>query len=145
MSTTQQPLKFLWSAYFEDGRIIHQPADDRYSKHVEGSEYNPSAFRDVLEYSEKSPLMQFALHGIEGLYAVHLRDGVFATSYDRPGAEYSLEDTPLTDRKVIFFRQVRQEFIDGEAQPPKVARYCLGYEGKNAEGKVEKKVIYIDG
>lgn len=147
MSTVNTKLKYLWSAYFEDGAILHQNKEDKYSKHVEGAEHNPSAFRDILDYQEKSPLSQFCLNEVQGdaYYSVYLRDGVFGASLDHAPAEFSLEDTPLIDRKLIFFRQVQQNWINGVAQEPRVARYCIGYEGKNPQGKVEKKVIYIDG
>lgn len=151
MSTTKQPLKYLWTAYFKDNAAISQPADDRYSKHIEGAEHNPSAFRDVLDYAEKILLVGFMLSDGERFYYVDLVRAEFVIGFHNDmkfnigDSKFHLEDTPLTDRKVIFFRQVRQDYIDGAAQEPYVARYCFGYEGKNAQGNVEKKVIYING
>lgn len=145
MSTVDEPLKYLWTAWFVDAHMIEQPANDQYSKHIEGAEHNPSAFRDVLDYERVSPIKWFALEGAGKWYSIDLCSGLFAaTSDDGTEAHFSLEDTPLSNRKLIFFRQVQMQTIDGVPQPPKVARYCLGYEGKNAEGKVEKKVIYIE-
>lgn len=145
MSTVETPLKYLWSAVFVDRHEINQPEDDRYSKHDDEAEHNPSAFRDVLEYMEDMPLLTFTLKGDGEIYATNLQTGEFAIVYHNGYSKFSLEDTPLTDRKVIFFRQVQQHTVGGETLPPQVARYILGYEGKNAQGETEKKVIYIDG
>lgn len=131
------PLNKLWEAYFEDGHYIYQPADDRYSKHDDTAEWNPSAFRDVLEYD--SPVKGFAL----GRWTVDLQTGLF---YDNEASPFSLEATPLTNRKLIYFRETQQDFnMDGEGGEPYVVRYAIGYEGKNDKGKIEKKVIYING
>ena len=141
MSTSSQPLKYLWSAYFEDGTIINQPADDRYSKHVEGAEWNPSSFRDLIDYQEKSPLTSFSIEDNRFFYAVYLPTGEFtATSDDGVEAPFTLEHEPVTDRKLIYYREMHKDNIDGEWQEPRVNAYIIGYEGKDANGKVHKKI-----
>lgn len=143
MSTTSQALKYLWTAVFDDSHFIVQPADDRYSGHDEEAEHNPSAFRDLLDYQKQGHrLTVFEL----GNYEIDLVNGDFYVN-DRLGAigKFSLEEVPLEDRKLIYFREMRQEWIDGVPQEPYVNRYCVGYEGKDPEGKIQKKVVYIDG
>lgn len=153
MATTAQPLKYLWTAYFEDGLEIQQPANDRYSKHDDEAEWNPSAFRDVLEAQEKgNKLTSFELTRVYGyaqigeVFWVNLEDGRFAVSNDGGLDSYfKMEDEPLTDRKLIYHRIMRQEFTDGEPGEPFVHQYAIGYEGKDSDGKVHKHIIYVDG
>ena len=50
--------KYLWSARFANGHTITQHPQDLYSKHNPESAYNPSSFRDFLDYAEKHPDVQ---------------------------------------------------------------------------------------
>ena len=131
-------LTYLWEATFEDGNVIVQPQDDKYSKHDDNLSHNPSAFRDILDYAEKSPLAVFALKSDTSIYAVRLTTGEIFVN----GTIFSLEQTGsgLKDRKVIYFRTMSST-IDG--LNPQVVSYNLGYEGKNELGKVEKRIITI--
>lgn len=146
MATTQQPLKYLWRAYFAD-RTIKQPADDRYSKHDDKAEHNPSAFRDVVEHQEKFEMSHFSLYSSEGEFriGIELRSGIFYTGNGNPKWNFTLETQPLTDRKLIYFREVKQDFVDGVAGEPYVSRYAIGYEGKLPDGTTQEKVVFIDG
>lgn len=141
MSTA--PLTKLWTAYFDDGHAILQPVSDQYSKHDPDAEWNPSAFRDVLEY--KGTLERFVLSDriLSGghKYTVSLKEGCFYVN----GTRFSLEETPLENRKLIYYREMIRDNINGEWQEAKINRYVIGYEGKDPEGKVKKKVIYING
>lgn len=129
----------LWAAVFDDGHVICQPEDDRYSKHDDNASWNPSAFRDVLEYDGK--LVFFILDNV----AVDIVNGLFCT---HPGKvtrqSFSLELEPLIERKLIYFRVTDRDYKNGVGQEPFIAKYVIGYEGKNAQGVVEKKVIYVD-
>jgi len=127
----------LWEAFFNDGHSIQQPADDRYSKHDDSSGYNPSAFRDIQDYEKKAALTIFILGDVQ----VSLSEGFFIIN----GVPVFLEDEPLTDRKLIYYRVMETSWTDGLQTEPKILKYAVGYEGKNSKGKVEKKVIYIDG
>ena len=51
MSTVKGPLKYIWTGYFEDGKVLEQPADDRWSKHDDANDHNFTAFRDLLDYT----------------------------------------------------------------------------------------------
>lgn len=134
-------MRYLWTTYHEDGHIIDQPEDDRYSKHDDTAEWNPSSFRDIQEY--KSPVAVFHLldNKTAKFYGVDLRTGHFFINR----SNFTIENTPLSNRKLIYYREVERSYENGQLGEPKIVRYVMGYEGKNAEGKVEKKVIYIDG
>ena len=131
-------LTYLWEATFEDGNVIVQPQDDKYSKYDDNLSHNPSAFRDILDYAEKSPLAVFALKSDTSIYAVRLTTGEIFVN----GTIFAIEQagSKLKDRKVIYFRTMSST-IDGPN--PQVVSYNLGYEGKNELGKVEKRIITI--
>ena len=60
---------FLWQAKFADGHSVRQDPQDRYSKFDPKATYNPSSFRDFLDYSEANPdtpLMEFRLENERG-------------------------------------------------------------------------------
>ena len=122
MSTVKQPLEYLWTAIFTDGHIINQPEDDRYSRYDENLEHNKSAFQDILDYQEKSRLYLFVLHNNDFKHTVYLDKNA----------------------KLIYYRNVEQKHIDGIAQDPEVVSYCVGYEYKDDNNKVQKKVIEIN-
>lgn len=131
--------KYHFEATFEDGHTIIQPADDRYSKHVDGAEHNFTAFTDVLEYMEKSPLEIFALVGQDRqVFAVGMKTGEFFVNGTTFMLDQPLEE--LKDRKLIYYRTGRIESQGGE---PYIYAYNFGYEGKTPAGKVMKKVITV--
>ena len=51
--------KFLWKATFK-GKVICQHPDDKYSKFDPEASYNPSSFRDFLDYFEKINDLSYA-------------------------------------------------------------------------------------
>lgn len=131
--------KYLFEASYEDGHVITQPEDDRYSKHVDGAEHNFSSFTDVMDYSEKSPLEIFALVGRDRqVFAVSLKTGEFFVN----GATFMLDQPleELTDRKIIYYRTKRMDMVNGNQI---VHAYNFGYEGTDQKGKRVKKVITI--
>lgn len=142
MSTTSKPLKYTWYASFEDGHLLTQPDDDKYSKHKDGADWNPSSFRDILDYEEKSRLQTFSIVS-DGDYEIYMNlvTGEFAID----GNSFRLDKKGDTvKRKLIFFRDVEQNFVDGVAQEPEVVAYNIGYEYKE-NGKNVKRIITIDG
>lgn len=140
MASIPQQMKYLFAAYFEDGTIIEQTQEDK-SEHKEGK----SAFTDVWDKSQDVPLIQFSLRGRDSegnqyIAAIDFESGYFYVN----GVEFKLEDAPLSDRKVIYFREISQHQIVGEeAQTPYFSCYILGYEGKDEDGKVHKKVLRL--
>ncbi len=133
-------LKYLWEATFKDGTMISQPPDDRYSKHDDKAEHNPSAFRDLLDHQETSELEFFALVGQDRqIYAVSLDTGEFFVNGTTFMLDQPLEE--LKDRKLIYFRTNRMNMQTHEQY---THAFNFGYEGKHPEsGKIVKKVITI--
>lgn len=132
-------LKYLWEATYKDGHQINQPIDDRYSKHVDGAEHNPSSFRDLLDYMDTSPLELFALVGHDRqIYAFNLETGEFFVNGTLFMLDQPLEE--LTDRKLIYFRTQRADIQSGEQV---TYAYNFGYEGLDENGKRVKKIITI--
>lgn len=143
MSTTKKPLKYLWSGIFANGKVIDQPADDRYSKHVEGAEWNPSAFRDLQDYQGICNLHIFQLNGEDQRHSVDLRSGQFTVNRQH----FFMDDNDInSERKLIFYRVVQHHNNDGVwEEDPIVVGYKFGYEYKNSKGRNVEKVIIIDG
>ncbi len=133
-------LKYLFEATFKDGHMIRQPIDDRYSKHDDTAEHNLSAFTDVQEYMEKSPVDIFALVGHDRqIYAVSLETGEFFVNGTTFMLDQPLEE--LQDRKLIYFRTRRANLQSCEVQ---TYAYNFGYEGKHPEsGKILKRIVTI--
>lgn len=135
-------LKYLWEATFQDGHVIKQPADDKYSKHDDKAAHNPSAFRDILDYQKKSPLMFFALMGEEvpNVFAVSIATGEFYVN----NATFHTAGPPVdsTERKLIYYRTQQANLQTGEVQ---TVSYNFGYEIKDINGKNIKKVVTIRG
>lgn len=147
MSTSQEPLKYLWAAYFDDGAIIEQPADDRYSKHDDNAEHNPSSFRDILDHEKKAKLIYFDINDQVFAYGVDLPSGRFGIN----GTWFSMElgDEKLTDRKLVYYREMKKDahlHSDGTVTEDDaiVQSYCFGYEGKNSKGEKITKVIRVE-
>lgn len=133
-------LKYLWEASYKDGNYIRQPLDDKYSRHVEGAEHNPSSFRDLLDYEATSPLVMFALIGHDRqVYAVNIETGEFFVNGTTFMLDQPLEE--LLDRKVIYYRTQRMDLQTGQQY---TYAYNFGYEGKHPEsGKIVKRIITI--
>lgn len=136
-------LKYLWQAEFEDGKHIDQPENDRYSKYNPEAAYNPSAFRDILDYEKISPLRSFTLRSHDSLgkvYGVDLKTGEFFIEGAMIKLERPLEE--LRNRRLIYFRTMRANMVTHEQG---VYAYNFGYKGKDKNGKVVEKVITING
>lgn len=125
----------LWTAVFKNGHTINQPEDDRYSKHDDTQSWNPSSFRDIQDYENIEPLEVFRL----GEFMVNLRTGIFSVN----SLDFTLEDEPLTNRKLIYYRVMESDWLGATMSEPRLIQYAIGYEGKNNKGKVEKKVMRI--
>lgn len=138
MATVPDPLTFTFRAFFDDGTEIIQSDADKSSTHED-----KSAFFDVQEKQKTNKLLLFALEGKPGIFIVDLNKGVFVVN----DFEFSPleQDEVLTDLQLVYFRETLQHMtIQDGSQPPYIARYFLGFKGKNENGKVVKKLISIE-
>lgn len=142
MSTTQKPLKYLWSAVMEDGFVINQPFDDRYSKHDDNAEWNPSAFRDILEYDKPVSIFMLYEPFTASVWSLNLHTGTF---YHNGVKTLQKRAVKPTEPKLVYYRNVEQNYIDGEAQEPEVVEYCFGFEYKKKDGTNGQKLVTLDG
>ena len=142
MSTTKKPLDYLWTVYFDDGTIIEQPYDDRYSKHDDTKDWNPSAFRDILDKVEEGGKIDlFILHGDGVVHTVDLVHGEFMIN----GTKIELENDCTGPRKLIYYRTIEKDYLDGVEQEERIVGYSFGYEYKDDNGRVRKAVITLNG
>lgn len=133
---------YRWTARFDGGVSIEQPADDRYSKHDDSLEHNPSAFRDILDEIDRGGVLQgLELVSVDGKHInwVNLQDGMFYINQEyfkleKPGEE-------LIDRKLIYYRTME---ITNKNPEARVLSYTFGYEGKDVNsGRIVEKVVTI--
>lgn len=140
MSTTNQPLTYRFSAIYKDGDIYDQPEDDRSILHEGDGEWWPSAFKDV----DQNKLELFQL--------INENDGVWVTvnmvngKFNVNGVDFTMneQDQIVTNLKLIYFREVRRDNIDGVWQEPRITKYYVGYEGKDQNGKKVKRLMGLD-
>lgn len=133
---------YEWSAMFDDGTVITQPQDDKYSKHDDSLEHNPSSFQDILDKLEESPLASFSLKSVDGAYS-HILD-MTTRVFTINGSDVHLErpGEDLQDIKLIYYRSMEQR---PDEEKPRVVSYNFGYFGKDANGRNVEKVVTIYG
>lgn len=142
MSTVHgQKLKYLFRAEFSDGSIYDQTQEDQSL-----TEPLRSAFYDVLQREED--LIKFTLVGEGHEYSVDLRDGHFEVD----GVSIDIAEqnfVPLEPLRVVFFREVRQEFEHGGFLNPDVKpirryvnRYFIGWQ-TTIKGKNHQRTIAV--
>jgi len=153
-------LKYLFTATFEDGKVIQQSPEDFSQidppvRDENGILQGRSAFHDVLTYEEISPLVTFELQeqGIFGLvankFSVDLRTGLFTVN----GLQFNAAEQlfiPTAPFQIVFCREThRQQDIsqkDGRvvAERIYVNRYLIGWKTtwKNEKYQV---TIAVDG
>lgn len=138
MASVPEPLTYTFKAFFDDGSEIIQSDADKSSLRED-----KSAFFDVSEKQKTNKLLIFALQGRQGIFIVDLVHMLFTVN----DFTYSPleQDEVITDPQIIYFRETFQHntLADG-VQPPYIARYFLGFKGKNENGKVVKKLINIE-
>lgn len=139
-------LSWIWQAMFYDGDEVHtitQPEDDRYSKHDDSAEWNPSSYRDFLDYFEehKDELKFFNLGNLEKLNIVSVnfvnRKHPRIEGY---GNNYLGE---LDDAQPIYYRQMQNTAVNGVFGEPKVVAYVVGYQGKDKNGRNIQRTLRI--
>lgn len=143
--------KYLWSARFANGHIITQHPQDLYSKHNPESAYNPSSFRDFLDYVEKHPdvpVIDFTLFDKEKSYKVIINTVRPAITYDernRYGVitkHYELFrcKRDLTNIRPIYYRRMEMDVMTGEKR---CLGFVIGFQGNESNGGNYKKEINV--
>ena len=132
---------YLWTGYFNNGHIIEQPEDDKYSKHDDNSEYNPSSFRDLLEYTE-SKLVLFKLKSKDKEILVNLITGDITIN------DVVFTTNDVVNPKLIYYRDIEKDFINGQPIDERIVAYNVGYEylinGKNKQNIIRIPVNVSD-
>ena len=124
--------RYRWQAIFADGERITQPDDDRYFKHDPTKEYNPSAFRDVEEKRQETPLVAFVLQDIADDSQAVLLDLEARIFYvnNMPlklaGDEQFIYDINCKPAELIYYRTMEQK-MDGYSKPV-VKSHTIGYK-----------------
>ena len=144
--------KYLWRAEFDDGHVIRQDSEDKYSKHDPKSEHNPSSFRDFLDYQERHPeakLIKFCLANANSCYTVSFAnpkrpvivyDETNRYGYPVKHHEWYRCKRDLEDSRVIYYRRV---VLDMLKQTKETAYFSLGFQGTEANGNNFQKEIHI--
>lgn len=127
--------RYRWQAIFSDGARITQPGDDRYSKYDPTKEHNPSAFRDVEEKREETPLVAFVLQDTTDDSQAVLLDLEARIFYvnNMPlklaGDEQFVYDINSKPVELIYYRTMEQK-MDGHSRPV-VKSHTIGYRYNN--------------
>lgn len=134
------PLKYFWTAVYNDGTKYVQPKDDKSTKHEYDAEtdFQPSAFRDI----EQDKLKAFFLEGNGHSYGVDLETGLFSVD----GVEFMVHKQDFLnkdDLRLIHFRETRKDYIDGVAQEPYVNRYFIGWQANDSSGENHQYTIAV--
>jgi hypothetical protein len=144
--------KYLWRANFIKKTITQHP-EDKYSGYDPDAEWNPSSFRDFQNYFDghSGELVSFELVSKDATYTVDLTRPwcpmIYVDERGRWGSEkHTLihrEKRPLTNVRVIYYRNMETTIENGIFGKPRVVSYALGYQGLDDKGNCRKKVITV--
>lgn len=154
------PHKYLFTATFEDGRVIKQTIEDK-------SELDPekrNTFYDVLEHIKTTKLVAFVLKaqdaaGIE--YGVDLRDGHFEVDgniffmHEVENKDldpmHTTQGMQFKDFRLVFFTTNTRSFAtqmgNVEVKPYQTSHtrvYRFGWQATDAKGKNYQQIMQID-
>lgn len=144
--------KYLWRAEFDDGHIIKQDPEDRYSKHDPKAEYNPSSFRDFLDYQDQHPeakLIKFCLASKNACYTVSFVDRARPSiSYDQTNRygfpvkhhEVFKSKRDLENVRVVYYRRMALDMLHHTKE---LCFYALGFQGNEKNGRNFQKEIRV--
>lgn len=152
MKIKSSKFNYLWRANFVKKSIVQHP-EDRYSKHNPEAEWNPSSFRDFQDYfdNHSKELMSFELVGEKKRFTVDLsrpwNPVIYLDEENRWGAEAHTvlhrEKRPLSNVRIIYYRNMEATMENGQFSDPKVVGYVLGYQGIDDNGNNRKKTITV--
>lgn len=139
-------LKYLFTAVYKDGSVYQQNAEDRSVKEPDKRSCYYDLDQDQLDY--------FVLKGEGHEYGVDLRDGHFEID----GVQFVMHEghqrklpngrtviVPLSDFRLIFFRQHTHNFIVGQNVQKEVSHeivYRIGWQC-TVDGKNYQQVMQI--
>ena len=141
-------LSWRWQARFADGKVICQPPDDKYSKHDDSKDWNPSSYRDFLDYFDggKKELLAFGIWNSEHheviMVGFDLKKPYIVTYRNGDDRVKIVHDGPegLSDLQPIYYREMQNTVVDGKFGEPEVVAYNIGYQGKDKSGKNVKYI-----
>ena len=136
---------WLWQARFMDGTVICQPEDDKYSKHDDNADWNPSSFRDFLDYFDngKNKLSSFGIvNGRTGDVVVVRFDNdlPYMFKYHKGDKDVvhihsaRVECFKMYSAQPIYYREMKNTVVDGVFGKPEVQAYVIGYQGQDRNG-----------
>lgn len=126
----QDNFKYLWTAYFEDGKVLEQSADDSYSDYA-AAEYSSTSLEALFDYSKKAKLIYFDIN-----------DGTFAYGIDLPSRRFGINGTWFSLPEEVPLEDIRLEYLYLKKDDD--SEYCdFGYSGKDFDGKRIAKTIRI--
>lgn len=150
-------LDWLWCAEFCNGKTICQPEDDKYSKHDPNANWNPSAFRDFLDYfgDNKDKLVSFSLKNSNTGEEVSVcfddnrpfisilppDEGKEPSTVSFFGDNRVVEG--LHNGQPIYYREMENVAVNGVFGKPRVVAYVVGYQGQDKDGKNYRKMVRI--
>lgn len=144
--------KYLWRANFIK-KVITQHPEDKYSGYNPDAEWNPSSFRDFQNYFDghSGELLSFQLVGKNKVYTVDLTRAwspiIYCDEEGRWGTEKHTviykEKRPLKDVRIIYYRNMEADIVDGVMGESRVVGYVLGYQGIDENGGCRKKMISV--
>ena len=143
--------KYLWSARFANGHTITQHSQDLYSKHNPESAYNPSSFRDFLDYVEKHPdvpVIDFTLFDKEKTHKIVINTVRPVITYDERN-RYGISTKhcelfrckrDLKNIRPIYYRRMEMDVMTGEKR---CLGFVIGFQGNESNGSNYKKEINV--
>ena len=144
--------KYLWGARFANGHTITQHPNDLYSKHNPKATYNPSSFRDFLDYVEKHPdvpVKEFRLFNKDKSYTVSFENPKRPVIYYDENNKYGIPTKhyewfkckrDLTNIRPIYYRRMEIDVMTGEKR---VLHYAIGFQGNEPNGNNYQKVMNV--
>lgn len=140
-------LKYLFIATFADGKVIAQTQDD-----VSETDSKKSRFYDVLQESEKQPLVSFVLEGEGHQFGVDLRDGHFEQDgylihIERQDGNDAINPTgkPKGELDLIYFRTNKIHMQVGRAENKIIGKDTVYRFGWKVRGNQNyQRIMQID-
>lgn len=149
-------LNWLWEACFYNGKLaeddpvyIIQPPDDKYSKHNDKAGWNPSSYRDFLDYfkDHKDELQWFRLKksGKTCYVVVNFRKNGYVSIFSTDGGDsvkMLVEPTKIRNAQPIYYREMQNTSVNGVFGEPECIAYVVGFQGKK-DGKNYQQVVRV--